>query len=129
MKQSDYFKLNNLKDFKNINTNFIGKFTIIDWSNILSNSKYSLPLLSFDGGFAHIYGIHKPKIFQVFCSSNANKWKNKSFISSQYNLLNGGSKNYKPFKFLVPSFCPISLKAWNECEPEKVVQAFLKWYI
>ena len=91
---------------------FINNFTLIDWSMILNYSKYKIPLISFDGGFSHIFGIHSPMIFQVFCSSNNKKWRNKSDLSFAYSCLDGGSPNYKPFKFKVPDKCFISQNAW-----------------
>ncbi len=108
--------------------NLINKFSITDWSIILNNSKYKIPLFAFDGGFSHIFGIHSPIIFQVFCSSNNKKWRNKSDISFTYSCLEGGSPNYKPFKFMVPEKCFISQNAWINTNQNDVFESFNKWF-
>ncbi len=106
---------------------FINKFSITDWSIILNYSRYKIPLLSFDGGFSHVFGIHSPMIFQVFCSSNNNKWKNKSDYSFVYSCLEGGSPNYKPYKFKVPEECIISQNAWLNSNEKEVFDKFINW--
>ncbi len=106
---------------------FINRFSISEWSLILSKSKYKLPLLSFDGGFSHIFGIHSSLIFQVFCSSNNKKWRNKSDLSFVYSCLDGGSPNYKPFKFKVPEECLISKEAWSRSNVIDVFHKFDTW--
>ena len=105
----------------------INKFDVFQWSFILSNSKYKLPLLAFDGGFSHLYGVHMPYIFQIFCSSNSKKWRNKSDQAFVYDCLKGGSPNYKPHLFKVPDYCKFSEKAWEETNPELVALSFRKW--
>lgn len=107
---------------------FINKFSITEWSIILNNSKYKIPLFAFDGGFSHIFGIHSPIIFQVFCSSNNKKWQNKSDISYTYSFIEGGSPNYKPFKFRVPEKCLISQNAWLNADQNDVFDSFNKWF-
>ena len=67
-------------------------------------------------------------IFQVFCSSNNKKWRNKSDLSFVYSILDGGSPNYKPFKFIVPEECPISQNAWLSSSEKDVFQKFDIWY-
>ena len=123
VKLRDFLGDNNFSSFS-----FINKFSLTDWSNILNYSKYKIPLISFDGGFSHVFGIHSPMIFQVFCSSNNKKWRNKSDLSFSYSCLDGGSPNYKPFKFKVPKECNISQNAWLNCKEIDVFKKFDFWF-
>ncbi len=107
---------------------FINNFSLTDWSMILNHSKYRIPLISFDGGFSHLFGINSPMIFQVFCSSNNYKWRNKSDQSFVYSCLDGGSPNYKPFKFRVPQECLISQNAWLSSKEIDLFQKFDSWF-
>ena len=93
----------------------------------MSYSEFEIPLLSFDGGFSHIFGINSANIYQVFCSSNSKKWRSKSNFSKVYACLEEGSPNYKPYKFKVPSQCKIADKAWKENKPKDVFFDFNKW--
>ena len=111
----------------NLSFDFINKFSISEWSSILTNSEYKIPLIAFDGGFSHIYGFHAETIFQVFCSTNGKKWKNKSPNSGIYSCINGGSPNYKPYKFLVPDKCKISEESWLHNSPSQVYDHFNEW--
>ncbi len=118
---------NTLRNNVHSSFEFINKFSISDWSLILCNSKYNFPLLSFDGGFSHIFGIHSPFIFQVFCSSNNYKWRNKSKHSFVYSCLDGGSPIYKPYKFQVPDECLMSQNAWKSTNQKDVFNKFNYW--
>lgn len=68
-----------------------------------------------------------PYIFQIFCSSNSKKWRNKSEQAFVYDCLKGGSPNYKPHLFKVPDYCKYAEKAWQETNPEFVALKFRKW--
>tara|TARA_Y100001968_G_scaffold216649_1_gene199393 strand:+ start:6574 stop:7893 length:1320 start_codon:yes stop_codon:yes gene_type:complete len=106
---------------------FIGKFSLSEWSSIFTSSKHHIPLISFDGGFSHLYGIHLPHIFQIFCSSNANKWKSKSESNEVYECLKGGSPNYKPHLFKVPDKCSFANQGWKDSNPLEVKRKISSW--
>lgn len=125
--KSEIALINNLNSELYSSSELINKFNVEEWSVILSNSKYKLPLLAFDGGFSHLYGIHSPYLFQIFCSSNSNKWRNKSNKAFVYDCLEGGSPNYKPHLFKVPDYCKYAEKAWEETHPNSVSLSFRKW--
>ena len=67
--ESEYIK--NIPSNIKVITELIGKFSLSEWSSILSYPEKIIPLISFDGGFSHIYGIHQNLIYQIFCSSNS----------------------------------------------------------
>ena len=73
-KEKEFFR----KFDASFNTDLLGKFSLCDWEVILSHSKFKMPLLSFDGGFTHLFGLYSNKIFQVFASSNGKKWGHRS---------------------------------------------------
>jgi len=123
-KEKEFFR----KFDASFNTDLLGKFSLCDWEVILSHSKFKMPLLSFDGGFTHLFGLYSNKIFQVFASSNGKKWGHRSSKSRTYNCLKGGSPNYKPFKFKVPENCMITNKAWEKTNPELIVSLFKDWF-
>ena len=122
----------NLEDIitsnQSTNFEFINRFSISEWSIIISNSKYDIPLLSFDGGFSHIFGVHSDRIFQIFCSSNNLKWRNKSSNCGVYACLDNGSPYYKPYKFKVPDKCKLSDHAWENTNERFVFEKFEKWF-
>lgn len=108
---------------------FINKFSLLDWSYIFTESEHqNIPLISFDGGFSHLFGIHSPFIYQVFCSSNNWKWGNKSPISGVYSCMDGGSPDYKPYLFKVPEECSLAERTWVNLDPKEVFDNFLIWY-
>lgn len=123
-KEKAFFK----KFDMDLNTDLLGKFSLCDWEAILRNSQFKIPLLSFDGGFTHLFGLYSNKIFQVFASSNGKKWGHRSSKSRTYNCLEGGSPNYKPFKFLVPEHCLITKQAWKKNNPEHIFSLFKDWF-
>ena len=124
--ESEYIK--NIPSNIKVITELIGKFSLSEWSSILSYPEKIIPLISFDGGFSHIYGIHQNLIYQIFCSSNSKKWRNKSDISGVFSCLKGGSPIYKPYEFRVPENCDLSNNAWLNTNYKKVFEDFFSWY-
>ena len=124
--ESEYIK--NIPSNIKVITELIGKFSLSEWSSILSYPEKIIPLISFDGGFSHIYGIHQNLIYQIFCSSNSKKWRNKSDISGVFSCLKGGSPIYKPYEFRVPENCDLSNNAWLNTNYRKVFEDFFSWY-
>ena len=123
-REKEFFK----KFGTGLNKDLLDKFSLCDWEDILSNSELEIPLLSFDGGFTHLFGLYSNKIFQVFASSNGKKWGHRSSKAITYNCLEGGSPNYKPYQFKVPEHCLITNKAWGENKPELIVGNFKDWF-
>ena len=123
-KEKEFFKNFDIA----LNTDLLGKFSLCDWEDIMMKYQIKIPLLSFDGGFTHLFGLYSNKIFQIFASSNGKKWGHRSSKAKTYNCLEGGSPNYKPFKFQVPENCLITKKAWGETKPELIVSLFKDWF-
>lgn len=108
-------------------TKFINTLSLSEWSSILPQLRNDVPIITFDGGFAHFLGLYTSSMFQIFCSSNPLKWQHKSASSSFFYLHTPCSPCNQPYYLQVPNTCILGDNACSKLNANQLVLQIQSW--